>query len=137
MTTWLKAKGKLIYSPARPGLKKQRAANDFFVILETPGDVAKYYSHWVKKSLYLDLQLPAWRPHVTVLDGRKAIAEDKLPLWKKYAGEIIKYEYSVDIEQHWKFWVLPVRSPRLAEIRSELGLPQNNHGFHLTIGRMH
>lgn len=136
MTTWIKGTCKLVYSPARPGLKKKRAANDFIIVAEMPGDIAKYYSYWIKKKLYLNLQLPAWRPHITVLDGRKPVDDSKLHLWEKHAGKTVDFEYSIDVEQHWKFWVLPVRSEKLTEIRTELGFAPNAHNFHLTIGRM-
>lgn len=136
MTTWVKSIATLVYNPYRPGLRKVRGANNFFFIAEVKGDICKYYSHLIEKNLYLKLQLPVWRPHVTILNGRQSISDDKLHIWKKYAGEEIEFEYNVNVEQHWKFWVLPVRSERMQQLQKELGFDFENYDFHLTIGRM-
>lgn len=137
MTEWIKGTAKLVYAPARPGLKKVRAANDYFLVAEVSGDIAKYYSYWIKKTLYVSLQPPAWRQHITVLNGRHEVPADRRHLWKKHHNETIHFEYSVDVQQHWKFWVLPVRSNRLETIREEFGLASNHKQFHLTVGRMY
>lgn len=132
---WVQLTGRLVYEPHRPDLRKTRKADKFMLVLELKGDIAKYYAWWLKKHFHLEVQLPAWRPHVTVLDGRIAVREEKHHLWKKYQGELITFEYNVNIEQHWKFWTLPVRSERLNEIREELGFARTDK-LHLTIGRM-
>lgn len=133
--SWVKAAGKLVYEPKRPDLRKSRAADDWWLVLDVPCGIAHYYNWWVKKEIHLDLQLPAWNPHITLLDGRRAVDPKHRHMWKKHAGKWFSFEYNVNIEQHWKFWTLPVRSRQLQEIRSELGF-SNEIDMHLTIGRM-
>lgn len=134
--TWIKAKGKLVYSPVREVLRKKRSHNDFILVAEMNGEIAKYYSWWIRKSLHLNVRIPAWKPHITILDGRNPVPDDNLHQWEKHAGIVIDFEYSVEVEQVWKFFVLPVRSLQLDAIRSELGFMPNAHGFHLTVGRL-
>ena len=69
-----------------------------------------------------------------MLDGRQEVAENKQEFWGKYHDAEITFEYSVEIEHHWKFWVLPVRCSFLNDIREELGL-NREYNFHITIGR--
>lgn len=131
---WLKGYGWLEYNPTRREIKKIRAADDWWLTLTIPGDVCKYYVWWMQKEKGISLQLPVWRPHITILNGRKPVSVDKQHLWKKYQGEKINFEYQPNIEQNWKFWSLPVRSNRIHEIRKELGV-DDDFPFHITVGR--
>lgn len=132
---WFKGFGWLEYNPQRPEIKKTRAADDWWLVLNVPGDVCKYYSWWAKQK-GVTLQLPVWRPHVTILNGRSPVRKENRHLWKKHHGEKIYFEYSNEFDVNWKFWTLPVRSARMQEIRHELGF-DTNEKIHLTIGREH
>jgi hypothetical protein len=134
-TNWVKATGKLVYEPKRPELRKTRQNDDWWLIVETDPRIANYYNWWVERMWGLRLQLPAWKAHVTVLDGRYPVKPEFRNMWKAHAGEIITFEYNVEFEQHWKFFALPVRSKKLNDYRKELGFkPINN--MHITFGRM-
>lgn len=132
MSKWITGYGWLEYNPARPGIKKMRAANDFILMLNVPGDICKYYGWWLQQK-GITVQHPVWRPHVTVLNGRQPVKREFIHNWKKYQGEKVFFKYAPEIELHWKFWTLPVHSPRLQEIRLELGFDISK--LHLTIGR--
>lgn len=129
---WVKLKGKLIYDPVRPDIKKIRPES-ILILQPRFDDLDLLYQWFIRKRHGLTLQRPVWRAHVTVVNGKEKITHPEL--WKKYNNEFIEFEYSPHIEQHWKFWVLPVRSERLREIRAELGL-KPNYDLHITIGRM-
>lgn len=130
---WIPLKAKIKYDPPREGLRKTRPGS--LVVAEVDHGLAAYYRWWVKKRFGLALQHTAFTPHVTIIHGKYDHGCEKKEAWKKYEGQIIDLEYSVDIEQHWKFWVLPVRSNDIAFIRQELGLDFHPH-LHITIGRM-
>lgn len=133
--SWVKYKGVMVYNPKRPELKKTRKEEEWWLICEVDYGLAAFYRHLVFKRHGLQLQPTAWKPHITVLDGRKPVKPEFRKFWKKYDKQKIDFEYSVDIEQHWKFWVLPVRSKKLEEIRKELGF-FNDYPLHITFGRM-
>lgn len=132
----IKGSGQLIYNPERPGIRKSRQNDEFFLVVNVDPEIVAYYRWWVYRRFMLQLQHTAWHPHVTVLDGRRYVTPEKQKLWEKYAGEIIHFEYSPAIEQHWKFWTLPVRSARLQEIKRELGFNDPESKLHITCGRM-
>lgn len=129
---WHESTAKVLYDPYRPGLKKIRPGT--LVVANVDPGIAEYYRWWVKKRFGLHLHNTAFIPHITIVDG-KVKNDNKHQLWKKHQNEIIDFEYSVEFEQHWKFWTLPVRSPQLEAIRRELGL-NPNYNFHITFGRM-
>lgn len=139
MEQMIKATGRLRYS-TRSGANKR--ANPWWLVVDTHKSITDFYRHQVERNLLnplrlekgLRLQAPMWGAHVTVLDGRKEVAPDYRDRWGIHEGEKIEFEYSPNVQQIWKFWVLPVRSKRLEEIRAELGLAPT-YRFHLTVGR--
>lgn len=131
---WIKGGGRLVYNPDRPDLRKTRKADDWWLVVNTDNGIADYYRWWIKKAKGIDLQRPAWRTHVSILSGREPVTSEYKHLWKKYENQWIDFEYSVEIEQHWKFFVLPVRCEKLDVIRSELGL--SHYPLHITVGRL-
>jgi hypothetical protein len=133
---WLRGSGKLVYNPHRPDLRKTRQADDWWLVVNTDNGIGEYYRWWIKKMKGIELLRPAWRTHVSILNGREPVQPEYLHLWKKYQNKPIHFEYSVDIEQHWKFFVLPVRCEELVNIRGELGLSTKKSPLHITIGRL-
>lgn len=132
-SNWVKGSAKLVYDPYRPGIKKVRKGE--LIVAEVDTNIAEYYRWWVKKRYGLRLQNTAWISHITIVDGKSALDLSKNENWKKFHGQFIEFEYSVEIEQHWKFWTLPVRSNDLMMVRKSLGLAPS-YNFHITFGRM-
>lgn len=130
---WLSTTAQILYDPSRPGIRKVRPGS--LVVGNIDPGIADYYRWWVHKRFGLSLQRPAWTPHVTILDGKGKQQRVDMTHWKKHHKCVIPIEYSVDIEQHWKFWVLPVRCEALCDLRAELGLSRD-YNFHITFGRM-
>lgn len=128
---WLNSSAKILYDPQRPGIKKSRPGT--LVVGNVDPGIAEYYRWWVKKQHHLFLNNTAWHPHITVVDGK--VENKDMRNWKAFQNAFVDFEYSPELEQHWKFWVLPVRSKKLEEIRSSLGL-KPTHNFHITFGRM-
>lgn len=130
---WIKASGKLLYDPPRPGLKKKHKARSV-IIQPKFDDIDLYYQWFLKKRYGLRLQRPVWRPHVTIVKGNEKIKNELS--WKKHDQVIIEYEYSPAIEKNFQFWTLPVRCDQMKELRRDLGL-KPDFPFHITIGRLY
>jgi hypothetical protein len=132
---WVTTDSKLVYAPPRPGLKKKNRQTSWMVVAEIDRGITEYYRWWVLKRYGIILQHTAWKPHVTILDGRHAVDKKYHSVWKKYNNVIVPIEYSVEIEQHWKFWILPVKCDLFLDIREELGF-STNFPLHITFGRI-
>jgi hypothetical protein len=138
--TWLKLTGKLIYDPNRNTewggeFRKQHKLRT--LILQLPRDELDLYYQWFlqkKFGQWLDLQRPMYGKHITVVKGDERIRN--LDKWKAHQGRKVEIEYSPRLQPHWKFWCLPVRSPKLQELRNELGL-STDFKFHITVGRQY
>lgn len=135
---WLKTTGRLIYDPVRLDLRKKSRGGSWWLIVEMDGnsleDFGAYYRWHLRNHGVGMLQATAWKPHVTILDGRQEVKPEFQNLWKKYSGEIVTFEYDIELEKIWKFWVLPVRCDFFKEIRKELGF-KNDYPFHITVAR--
>lgn len=135
---WVKVNGRILYDPKRDDLRKEERNTPWWLIVQLTGrdleDFSAYY-RWILRMRGIGMiQQPAWKPHVTVLDGRKPVAEEYRHLWKKYDDLIVPFEYGVEIEKVWKFWVLPVRCDFFDTIRTELGF-KGTYPYHITVGR--
>ena len=127
--------GKLDYNPRRDKLKKTRSHDEFFLVLELPDNIGVYYRHWLFRRFGLKVAPPAYGCHITILDGRQPVKKEFLDKWKAHEGKRITITYTPDVYQQWKFWCLPVISPELDAIRTELGF-NTTKPLHITIGRM-
>jgi len=138
VTNLIKARGKLVYDPARPDFKKTHKQRT--LVAELPRDQLDLYYQWFlrqKFGQWLTLQRPMWGVHCTVVKGDERISPEKLKHWRKYEGHFVDLYYDpTRVERHWQFWSLTVESPRLVEIRQELGL-RLDYRLHLTIGRQY
>lgn len=134
----IKVKGKLVYDPVRQDFKKTHKQRT--LIVQLPRDQLDLYYQWFltkKYGQWLTLQRPMFGVHCTVVKGDERISKDRLNLWKKYAGHEIELMYDPSrLERHWQFWSLTVESPRLIEIRKELGL-RLDYRLHITVGRQY
>jgi hypothetical protein len=122
----------IVYDPFRPGLRKNNRSN--LIVGELDFGFSEFYQHLIKKGTGKIIQGNAWKPHVTIFDGKKSLSEEAKKLWKKHHGKTVKIRYSVDVEKHWKFWVIPVECEFFKQIREELGL-KGSFPFHITVGR--
>lgn len=129
---WCKSSAKVSYDPYRPGIRKIRPG--ILVVADVDPGITEYYRWWVRRRFGLQLQSTAFMPHITIVDGKTPL--DKNTFWKKWQNKTIEFEYSVEMENHWRFWTLPVRSNKLELIRSELGL-KPEYNFHITFGRLY
>lgn len=133
---WIKATGKLVYQPStRFSLRKKRNIDETHTIVPVDNNLAAYARWWVDREIHLFLQPPMLGAHVSVFNGKETLNENAAQFLQETNGTTITYEYSLNVQQHWKFWVLPVRSNDLMYIRDKCGVNKNYH-FHITIGRM-
>jgi hypothetical protein len=112
-----------------------------WITLQCPNDVVNYYKFWVEKFLGKKISTSYHEPHVTVLAGKYEKGLDKHPLWGKYQGRRVEFEYdsTIHTDAPWftqgKYFWLRVHCPFLRHVRRELGLkPTPYHPYHLTIG---
>jgi hypothetical protein len=131
-----KAEGTLRYS-----VKREGGEQNWWIVLDCDPVLGDYYRH-----LYLlanhrceKLQRPFWGAHITVSRNEEPCGDFKCR-WMKYEGEKVEFTYVPGVKDNYSpdryrsfFW-LDVKSPRLMEVRQELGLGAPSCGFHLTIG---
>lgn len=163
-----KSYGYLKYDPDN----KQTRTEPWWALLKCDYGLVNYYRHLILKSYGLEFtsdiltdkidaetkkvwpikvldartNTSAWGPHISVIRGEKPVNRE---YWKRYENERIEFTYDPEYlntnGRH--FWIRAV-SPRLEEIRTELGLtPQPTYfhrksgtvrvnPFHLTIGSL-
>lgn len=115
-------------------MKKTNRSN--LIVGELDFGFSDLYRHFVKKGTGKIIQANAWKPHVTIFDGKSKIDLTNHDFWKKHDGKRVTIKYNLEVTKHWKFWVLPVECEFFKEIRAELGL-KRDFPFHITIGRDH
>ena len=135
MDSWTKSNGILVYNPKRTDVRKVFVHDDWRLVIEVDHGIALYYNWWVERIWGLKLQLPVWKAHITVLNGKQRVEPQFRKAWKAHERERVTFEYNVEFEQHWKFFALPVRCEYLNVLRAELGLPAWDK-YHITFGRM-
>lgn len=149
---WINAKGRLVYEPTREFRDDsgnvtvkghKRTDSPWWLIATVDPGILAFYRNQVSRHILNPLNLPKapkihppmWGGHITILDGRTEVQPKYRSLWKAYQNQYIDFQYSPNVVQKWKFWVLPVRAPLFSRIRAELGL-NPNYNFHITVGRM-
>lgn len=132
------AEGVLEYTPktreeaeqlvsVHPGIK---------AVVRVDQGISDTYRALVPKSHYIKPQM--YPAHITVVRNLKETPLN-LEAWGKYEGERIPFVYQNIIEKDGPYYFLRVESPRIAEIRKELGLPEHRDrfkGYHITIGNV-
>lgn len=135
-TTWIKTTGKIIYQPGHTSfLRKKRSVDEHHTIVTASKGLSDYYRWWIDREFHLWIQPPMLNVHVSVFNGKESLGPEANRILTQLNNTVVEYEYSVDVQQHWKFWVLPVRSEALKNIREQCGVKRDYH-FHITIGRM-
>jgi len=129
--------GTLMFSPPRPGLRKTHRSFENAVIVKIDNGISQYYSWWIKKKLGLELKLPMWGAHVTVVSDKDRVKDVKTfqELKEQYNKAVLTINHKVKLVRVWHFWVLNVvPSNEMVMIRKSLGLPLD-FPYHITIGR--
>jgi len=119
---WHKSVGRLSYGP---GIR---------IILLVDQQIADYYYSLVPK--YVDLSRQAYDAHVSVVRHEKPADTSA---WGDYDRDEAGFEYGTQVFHDETYYWLEVVSPRLREIRKELGLttyPPWRNGYHLTLGNV-
>lgn len=127
--------GILEYDPDRGAMKKKK---DFWLVLQLPLSLVRYYQYFLKTDLHLDVKDPQWGAHVSIVRGENP---PNIEYWKKYNGQKVKikfYPYVEEIKdkkQPGSFYVIEFEDDFISEIRNELGLTSKYFKYHITVGR--
>ena len=130
------AEGVLTYTPktkeeaeaivgVHPGIR---------AIVRIDQGISDTYRSLIPKAHYVQPQM--YPAHITVVRNLKETPVN-LEAWGKYEGERVPFTYQNEVEQDGPYYFLRCESPRIAEIRRELGLPDHRDrfkGYHITIG---
>ena len=133
---WHEATGQIVYDPPRPGMKRR---TDWWCILKTDSEITRYYRWWVMNRYGIELALPSWDAHISVVRGERPAPATR-DLWRKHQNRRMRFRYSHDVvcgaegEAFSHYWFVRVECPEIRQIRDELGL-QTRFPFHLTVGR--
>jgi hypothetical protein len=112
------------------------AYKNTWVVLECGRGIIDYYKYWVEFKKNFKLNTPLHGAHVTVVAGKYEDVSFH-PSWKKYDGQIIKFQYDGFIKDDGSYFWIEVKSEELERIRRELGLTSTpKWPFHLTIGNL-
>lgn len=136
MTDYIELDGYIEYDPDRKDMKRR---TEYWCVLQLPNDLVRYYQYFVRTEKHIELEMPAWGAHATIIRGEKPDAEH-IHLWKKYHKQKVKIRFKPEIvevkdrKKDGSFYIINFESPELVEIRRELGLPIYPE-FHITIGR--
>lgn len=135
-TEYIELEGCLEYDPDR---KEMKSKTKYWCVLQLPNDLVRYYQYFVRTEKHIQLEMPAWGAHVSIIRGEKP-SDENIHLWKKYHKHKFKFRFYPNIievkdkKQSGSFFIINFECPELSEIRRELGLPVYRD-FHITIGR--
>jgi hypothetical protein len=111
-----------------------RYAGDNWAVLDVDQGMCDFYRNMIPKANFVRPQM--YPAHITVVRlGREEISNPEF--WGKYEGEQVSFTYTNEIKKCPPYYCMSVQSPRLEEIRTELGLPPVRSGyeaFHITLG---
>ena len=105
-------------------------------IVVVDSELARYYRQQVP--VEVKLNRPKYSAHISVVRNEIPV---NLNAWAAYEGQAIEFEYEHQIYNDELYYWLNCYSPRLEEIRQELGLtstrsPNGAHRFHCTLGNL-
>lgn len=148
---WYKMAGAINYDPDRKNMKDR---TQWWAVASSRNmvEIVRYYRWWLDREWWeyenqrtkRRYHPPSWGAHVTIARGE---VPKNPQFWKAYQGEVIEMEYESriipvrDLGFRDKFFMIRVRSPRIMEIREELGLSNFDsmgrpYEAHLTIARI-
>lgn len=143
---WHHGRGVVVYDPLRGTMKRR---TQWWCVINTDPEIARYYRYWVNKEILnplglpkRDLALPAWGAHISVIRGEKPRPGHE-HLWGKYNGQQVEFRYQHHVRQSgdttggdrpdW-YWFVDVECDLATHMREEFGFP-TKWRYHLTIGR--
>ena len=135
-TEYIELEGYLEYDPDRKDMKSR---TQYWCVLQLPNDLVRYYQYFLRTEKHLQLEMPAWGAHVSIIRGEKP-DDEHIHLWKKYHKKKFKFRFYPEIKEvkdrkkSGSFYVINFVCPELVAVRAELGLPVYPD-FHITIGR--
>lgn len=130
--------GTLRYSPKLNGSHERRdgGSTKWWLVLDVDPELGRYLRQLHHLATYRTqkLQKPAWEVHISVIRDEEPLDEFK-PLWEKYAGLELCFEYELNAEGNETYVWLPVVCEAALDIRVEMGLPRSPiFPLHCTIG---
>lgn len=117
--------------------KKKKPFEEQTIVINISNDIGRLYRTFLLKEEGILLEPPPFGCHVTLNNGKTSfnVKQHKQYL-KELQGKTITLSLSVDMYQHWEFFLLSADGHQLNKIRTDLGLPVKTD-FHATIGRIH
>lgn len=110
------------------------------IVVELPDDIIRYYSWFVSKEYWINLQSPKYRAHITI--GNEKI--HKKINWEKanqYNGKKIEFQYDHHLirggyTKGFIMFYLRVYSEELENMKKDLNIIDNDgfKGLHITLG---
>lgn len=111
------------------------------LILMVDQGIALFYRSLIPK--WHTVRPQAFKPHISVVRNE---TPPRLDLWGAHEGELVAFLYDIDTQRDHQYWWLDCYSPRLDELRAELGftppkpfrpLPEGFlKRYHTTLGNM-
>lgn len=132
----MKSTGKLRCSPRLLGDKNRDPK--WWMILECDQEIGRYYRelYFIAHCRGEKLIRPAFKEHITVIRDEEP-PENRKGLWWKYQGEEVEFDMKTYCIGNGDYFWLEVISPRLLDIRQELGLRRHPYlPLHLSIGHL-
>lgn len=136
MADYIEIEGYIDYDPDRQDMKRR---TQYWCVLQLSNDLVRYYQYFVRKEKHIQIEMPAWGAHVSIIRGEKP-DDEHIHLWKKHHKRKIKIRFKPEIvevkdrKKGGNFYIINFQSPEIDEIRRELGLPVYPD-YHITIGR--
>ncbi|WPK18222.1 hypothetical protein [Salmonella phage SD-2_S15] len=131
----IEMEGTLVYDPDRGTMKKKK---DFWLVLQLPLQLVRYYQYFIRTDLHIDVKDPQWGAHVSIVRGEVSQHQE---YWKKYDGMKVKIKFNPCIEivkdkkNPGSFFIIEFEDDFITHIRNELGLPTKYFKYHITVGR--
>lgn len=124
--------GRLHYSPQLLGEGRSK----WWLVLWCDKEIVRYYCHlyFLSKHKTDKLRRPAWDSHITIIRDEEP-SDNHKHLWKTRQDEVVDFFYNSEVQTNGNYWWIPVFSPKLLDIRQELGLSRNpRYPLHLSFG---
>lgn len=108
--------------------------------LDCDQELSNFYRSLIP--FWFNIKRPMWGAHISIV---RNIIPINLQFWNKYQDTEIEFEYEPIIYNDETYYWLNCYSPKLEEIRVELGMkpygdvtvsPGGLHKFHMTIGNL-
>ena len=139
------SQGIIVFDPVPLTGSVDKMFKPGWMLLSVRCDIDKYYRWFLRKRYGIELMMPAWGPHISVIRGEGINGEgnnlDK-ELWQsfkdKYNGQKVDFFHEVEPRTNGKHWWLRVECEYLKNIRHEMGLDkEGKFNLHLTLGMPH